>query len=52
MVALTLILAVVVLQFVVNWFLYKARKKAQSGNAIEIQSIDRVSQKNKKTVPK
>ncbi len=52
MVALILILAVVVLQFVVNWFLYKARKKAQSSNVIETQTIDQVSQKNKKTLSK
>ena len=39
MIALILILVTFVLQLVVNWFLYRARKRAQSGNGIEVQDV-------------
>jgi hypothetical protein len=39
MITLILILAIVALQFVVNWFLYKARKKTQSSTAVGVQTV-------------
>lgn len=52
MIALILILAIVILQFVVNWFLYRARKKTQSTTTLEVQTVakqERINRTSKKT---